>query len=161
MLTKMNIHNVVYFLLMRANKLESTAVQELLACLAPSCQLFFMHQLCMKSSCRAFFHFHNMCTTPCEFMHFPSAFPYDIFYVIMQEASCSARAVSSQSSSLLNGEMGRQLDATEDECCGKPERIPRKILQEWLEGKGLPLMWESLIQTLRNTGLLTLADKKL
>ena len=45
------------------------------------------------------------------------------------------------------------MDAIEDECRGKPERITRKILQEWLEGKGLPVTWESLVQTLRETEL--------
>jgi hypothetical protein len=51
------------------------------------------------------------------------------------------------------------VDAIEDECRGKPERIVLRILQEWLEGKGLPVTWESLIQTLRDTDLSVLADK--
>ena len=34
-----------------------------------------------------------------------------------------------------------------------------RILQEWLQGKGLPVTWESLIQTLRDTGLSVLADQ--
>ena len=33
-----------------------------------------------------------------------------------------------------------------------------RILQEWLEGKGLPVTWESLVQVLRDTGLSVLAD---
>ena len=60
---------------------------------------------------------------------------------------------------LLNDKTGSRVDAIEDECRGKPERITRKILQEWMEGKGLPLTWESLIKTLRDTGLSTLADQ--
>ena len=60
---------------------------------------------------------------------------------------------------LLNDETGSQVDTIEDACGGKPERITRKILQEWMEGKGLPLTWESLIKTLRDTGLSTLADE--
>ena len=60
---------------------------------------------------------------------------------------------------LLNDQTGSRVDAIEDECRGKPERITRKILQEWMEGKGLPLTWESLVQTLRDTGLSTLADQ--
>ena len=60
---------------------------------------------------------------------------------------------------LLNDKTGSRVDAIEDECRGKPERITRKILQEWMEGKGLPLTWESLIKTLRDTGLSTLADE--
>ena len=60
---------------------------------------------------------------------------------------------------LLNDETGSRVDIIEDECHGKPERITRKILQEWLEGKGIPLTWESLIKTLRDTGLSILADQ--
>ena len=48
--------------------------------------------------------------------------------------------------------MGDQVDCIEEECRGKPERICRK-------GKGLPVTWEILVKTLRNTGLSTLADK--
>ena len=59
---------------------------------------------------------------------------------------------------LLNDELGTRVDSIEDECRGKPERICHRILQEWLEGKGLPVTWETLIQTLRDTGLPTLAD---
>ena len=47
----------------------------------------------------------------------------------------------------------------EVECRGRPERITLKILQEWLEGKGLPVTWNTLIETLRNTKLNELADK--
>ena len=59
---------------------------------------------------------------------------------------------------LLNDETGSRVDTIEEECRRNPKRITRKILQEWLEGKGLPLTWESLIKTLRDTGLSTLAD---
>ena len=34
-----------------------------------------------------------------------------------------------------------------------------RILQEWMEGKGLPVTWESLVRTLRDTNLSTLADE--
>ena len=60
---------------------------------------------------------------------------------------------------LLSDKTGSRVNVIEDECRGKPERIVQRILQEWLEGKGLPVTWESLIQTLRDTGLSTLADK--
>ena len=60
---------------------------------------------------------------------------------------------------LLNDETGSLLDAIEDECRGKPDRITRKILQQWLEGKGLPLTWPTLIKTLRDLKLSTLADQ--
>ena len=42
--------------------------------------------------------------------------------------------------------------------CQVVEVVILRILQEWLEGKGLPVTWETLIQTLRDTGLPTLAD---
>lgn len=34
-----------------------------------------------------------------------------------------------------------------------------RILGEWMEGKGLPVTWESLVKTLRDIGLLVLADQ--
>ena len=34
-----------------------------------------------------------------------------------------------------------------------------EILQEWLMGKGLPVTWETLVQTLRDSRLYALADK--
>ena len=46
----------------------------------------------------------------------------------------------------------------EDECRGKPERTVLRILQEWIEGKGLPVTWQTLIQTLRDVELTVLAD---
>ena len=60
---------------------------------------------------------------------------------------------------LLNDMTGGRVDIIEDECRGKPERIVLKILQEWLEGKGLPVTWESLIQTLSDMGHSDLADQ--
>ena len=51
------------------------------------------------------------------------------------------------------------MDAIENMYCRDGERICRKILQEWLEGKGLePVTWETLIQTLRDSKLSSLAD---
>ena len=51
------------------------------------------------------------------------------------------------------------MNIIEDECRGRPERIVLGILQEWLVGKGLPVTWESLIQTLRDTDLSVLAEQ--
>ena len=45
------------------------------------------------------------------------------------------------------------MDTIEDECREEPRRIIEKILQEWLEGEGLPRKWESLIKSLRETEL--------
>ena len=60
---------------------------------------------------------------------------------------------------LLKDKTGSRVKMIEDECRGRPERIVLRILQEWLEGKGLPVTWESLIQTLRDTDLSVLADQ--
>ena len=45
------------------------------------------------------------------------------------------------------------------ECCGKPEKITCRILQEWIQGKGMTVTWESLVKTLRIVELSVFADK--
>ena len=60
---------------------------------------------------------------------------------------------------LLNDETGSRVNAIDDECRGKSDRIIVKILQEWIEGKGLPVTWETLVQTLRDIDLSVLADQ--
>ena len=49
--------------------------------------------------------------------------------------------------------------ALKKECQGVAEDVLLRILQEWLEGKGLPVTWQTLVQTLRNTKLSALADE--
>ena len=51
------------------------------------------------------------------------------------------------------------MDIIENDCNGKAEKVTLRVLQEWLEGKGLPLTWPALIQTLRDTELSILADQ--
>ena len=51
------------------------------------------------------------------------------------------------------------MNSIEDECHCKNKRITCKILQEWLEGRGVPVTWQSLVETLRKTKLNTFADK--
>ena len=60
---------------------------------------------------------------------------------------------------LLNDETGSRVNSIEEECRPNTERIVRKILQEWLEGKGSSVTWKSLIQTLTDMELSTLADQ--
>ena len=60
---------------------------------------------------------------------------------------------------LLNDQTGNRIRNFERECQGNPEGVMLRILQEWLEGKGLPVTWESLVQTLRDIDLAVLADK--
>ena len=60
---------------------------------------------------------------------------------------------------LLNDRTGSRVQSLKQACLGNPEDVMLRILQEWLEGKGLPVTWESLVQTLRDTNLSTLADE--
>ena len=60
---------------------------------------------------------------------------------------------------LLNDQTGSRVMALKKECQGVAEDVLLRILQEWLEGKGLPVTWQTLIQTLRNTKLSVLADE--
>ena len=60
---------------------------------------------------------------------------------------------------LLNDETGSRVNAIDDECRGKSDRIILRILTDWIEGKGLPVTWESLVQTLRDIDLSVLADQ--
>ena len=60
---------------------------------------------------------------------------------------------------LLHDETGAHIDALEVECHGRPDRIVVRILRDWLEGRGLPVSWEVLVQTLRDTELTVFADQ--
>ena len=60
---------------------------------------------------------------------------------------------------LLNDESGSRLETIESDCRGDSERIVLRILRDWKAGQGLPVTWESLIQTLRDMKLFTLADQ--
>ena len=59
---------------------------------------------------------------------------------------------------LLDDEDGTHVDALEDECNGKCERIVRRILAEWVRGRGRALSWKTLSDTLRECSLSSLAD---
>ena len=58
---------------------------------------------------------------------------------------------------LLNDEKGSRLDSF-CQAHNDPEDITLRILQEWLQGKGLPMNWETLISTLKNVELYHVAD---
>lgn len=60
---------------------------------------------------------------------------------------------------ILNDITGSRISSLKSECQGIPERVMLRILQEWMEGKGLPVTWESLIKTLRDTGLSAVAEQ--
>jgi hypothetical protein len=60
---------------------------------------------------------------------------------------------------LLNDTVGSRVNSLE-ELPKKPEKIVLRILQEWLEGRGVePVTWETLIVTLRDCDLSALADE--
>ena len=61
---------------------------------------------------------------------------------------------------LLNDTVGSRVDSLEELSNKKPEKIVLRILQEWLEGRGVePVTWETLIKTLRDCDLSALADE--
>ena len=60
---------------------------------------------------------------------------------------------------LLSDRTGSRVAIIEDECFRKPENITCRILQEWVQGKGLPVTWESLVETLRDIDLPVLAEE--
>ena len=59
---------------------------------------------------------------------------------------------------LLQDRTGSQVYGLHKACQGDPQDVVLRILHEWLEGKGLPVTWESLVHTLRDIDLNTLAD---
>ena len=59
----------------------------------------------------------------------------------------------------LKDEDGCLLDVIENDCLQKCERIIRKILTTWIQGRGKPVTWSALIETLRSCSLNELADQ--
>ena len=59
---------------------------------------------------------------------------------------------------LLNDEDGCRLAELDNDCQGKCQPILLKILSDWVRGRGRPLTWEVLIETLRSCELNELAD---
>ena len=60
---------------------------------------------------------------------------------------------------LLKDETGTQVKNIDHELRGNPESINERILHYWLQGRGLPVTWETLINTLRACSLNELANK--
>lgn len=60
---------------------------------------------------------------------------------------------------LLNDERGNRVDNITYNCHYNPEKINVNILQEWLNGKGLPPTWKVLIETLKSIDLGELAKE--
>ena len=59
---------------------------------------------------------------------------------------------------LLNDDDGSFIESLEVACQGKCERIVHKTLTEWLRGRGKPVTWKVLIDTLRDCELTAFAD---
>ena len=59
---------------------------------------------------------------------------------------------------LLNDSMGSRVRNIIHKCREQPEDIIFEILKQWMEGKGGPVTWETLVETLEDIGLRTLAQ---
>ena len=59
---------------------------------------------------------------------------------------------------LLNDDDGCIMEVIEHDCQGQCKCIVQKTLSEWLRGKGKPVTWKVLTDTLRECELTTLAD---
>ena len=60
---------------------------------------------------------------------------------------------------LLKDDTGDLVDTIKHDCLGMIRGITGKILQEWLAGKGEPVTWACLVETLHRCKLNTLADE--
>lgn len=60
---------------------------------------------------------------------------------------------------LLNDVTGGYVLSLRNTYMGVAQEAVLRILRQWLEGKGLSVTWESLIQTLRDTDFAVLADE--
>ena len=58
---------------------------------------------------------------------------------------------------LLNDPMGSRMRNIIHECQGNLDAINLTVLRHWLEGHGGPATWETLVETLEDIGLRTLA----
>ena len=58
---------------------------------------------------------------------------------------------------LLDDPMGNHVENIIHKCRGNPEEINMEVLQEWVQGRGQPLAWEALVETLEDIGLCVLA----
>ena len=59
---------------------------------------------------------------------------------------------------LLNDETGKVVDAIETEMQKVPKNITRKILMQWLAGKGKEITWEVLLDVLNSIDLAVIAS---
>lgn len=60
---------------------------------------------------------------------------------------------------LLNDNDGTKVQNLDHQHRGNTSHIVGGILQEWLQGRGLPVTWQSLTQALRDSDMTELADE--
>ena len=60
---------------------------------------------------------------------------------------------------LLNDDRGDRMATLNSKCRGDPVVITREVLIAWLAGEGIDVSWESLISTLRDSGLTLLSQQ--
>ena len=60
---------------------------------------------------------------------------------------------------LLNDESGDKMAVLRERFQRDPEKITIEVLREWLAGKGMEVVWESLISTLTKSKCLLLATQ--
>ena len=60
---------------------------------------------------------------------------------------------------LLNDETGSEMGIIKSNCHGQAKEITMTVLEAWLQGKGIGVSWESLIETLRSCGLVYRAEQ--
>ena len=59
---------------------------------------------------------------------------------------------------LLDDEDGSLVEAITHECLGRCDKIVHRILVEWVRGKGRAVTWKTLVDTLKDCDLTSLAD---
>jgi hypothetical protein len=60
---------------------------------------------------------------------------------------------------LLDDTLGSAVRNIEAKCRGDSVAVVKEILQQWLQGQGIPVTWENLISTLRDIDLNVLASE--
>lgn len=60
---------------------------------------------------------------------------------------------------LLNDKTGSEMDMIKNDHLGQAQKITIAILKAWLQGKGISVSWERLIQTFQKCKLLSHAEQ--
>ena len=60
---------------------------------------------------------------------------------------------------LLKDDRGKEMNGLVHKHRSDPKPILREIVRLWLEGKGQPVSWQALVNTIRDIGLTALAER--